>query len=120
MDFKTLLVDLRKKSKVSIYQLSKLSGVPKSTIFNYEQGVSPTIDKAHKLLKALGTGVELGERNADKVIRCRDCKERHQYDAFDKSTEEFYKCFECRVFKRDLGDDGFCSYGERRKTDEDN
>ena len=62
MDFKTLLREARNKQGISIIQLSRLSEVPKSTIFNYELGVTPTIDKADKLLRALGLTMTLGER----------------------------------------------------------
>ena len=61
MDFQTEIVEQRKRARISVYKLSELSGVPKSTIFNYERGVAPTIDKADKLLRALGVTLVLGD-----------------------------------------------------------
>ena len=61
MDFQTELTEQRKQAGISVYKLSELSGVPKSTIFNYERGVAPTIDKADKLLRALGVTLVLGD-----------------------------------------------------------
>lgn len=63
MNFKTQLIKLRTQANMSVYKLSKLSGVPKSTIFNYERGVVPTLDKADKLLRALGATLILGRQD---------------------------------------------------------
>lgn len=60
MDFKTQLKKFRNQAGISVYKLSKISGIPKSTIFNYELGVSPTLEKADKLLKALGVSISIG------------------------------------------------------------
>ena len=62
MDFKIFLREAREKQGMSIGKLSQASGVPMSTIFNYEIGVMPTLDKADKLLRALGLTMTLGER----------------------------------------------------------
>lgn len=64
MDFGAQLIALRKRANMSAYRLSKLSGVPTSTIFNYEHGVEPTVDKADKLLRALGATLVLGKKEA--------------------------------------------------------
>ena len=69
MDFQTELTEQRKQAGISVYKLSELSGVPKSTIFNYERGVAPTIDKADKLLRALGVTLVLGD------TMCSSCRE---------------------------------------------
>ena len=61
MDIQTELTEQRNQAGISVYKLSELSGVPKSTIFNYERGVAPTIDKADKLLRALGVTLVLGD-----------------------------------------------------------
>ena len=61
MDFKKILTESRKQRNISVYRLADLSGVPKSTIFSYEQGVSPTIERADKILKALGKTMVIGE-----------------------------------------------------------
>ena len=63
MDFATELKKQRIQKGMSVYMLSKLSGVPKSTIFNYEQGVNPTLERADKLLKTLGISITLGTRD---------------------------------------------------------
>lgn len=60
MDFQNQLKQLRKQKNISIYRLSKMSGVPWSTIRLYESGSMPTLDKADRLLKALGATLVLG------------------------------------------------------------
>lgn len=60
MNFNTQLIVGRKKKGISICGLARESGVPKSTIFNYENGVSPTVEKADELLRALDTYLVLG------------------------------------------------------------
>ena len=74
MDFQTELTEQRKRASISVYKLSELSGVPKSTIFNYERGVEPTIDKADKLLRALGVTLVLGDNPETKE------KSQHIYE----------------------------------------
>ena len=74
MDFQTEIVEQRKRARISVYKLSELSGVPKSTIFNYERGVAPTIDKADKLLRALGVTLVLGDNPETKE------KSQHIYE----------------------------------------
>ncbi len=81
MDFKTQLVNLRKKANMSMARLSRLSGVPTSTIGNYEHGVMPTLDKADKLLRALGVSLAVGKASVPRVQQvsgavegmCCDC-----------------------------------------------
>lgn len=63
MNFTIQLRNLREKANLSINKLARISGVPKSTIFNYEKGVMPTIDKADKLLKALGASIVIGSED---------------------------------------------------------
>ena len=75
MDFQTELTEQRKRASISVYKLSELSGVPKSTIFNYERGVAPTIDKADKLLRALGATLVLGDNPETKE------KSQHIYES---------------------------------------
>ena len=45
------------------------------------------------------------------VVRCKKCKHRYTYDEFDRDTQEMYKCNSCDILHKDLGDNGFCSYG---------
>lgn len=66
MSFQEILIQKRKEQGLSVYSLSARSGVPKSTIFSYEKGVSPTLDKADKLLTALGVSMRIGSNEEDK------------------------------------------------------
>ena len=63
MEFKDRLLQYRQSKGMSVYRLSKLSGLPESTIRSYEQGVMPTLDKADALLKALGVELTIGKEN---------------------------------------------------------
>ena len=45
--------------------------------------------------------------------RCKECKHRISYNDWDRNKQTSYTAHECRLNRRDLGDDGFCSYGER-------
>lgn len=49
------------------------------------------------------------------VVRCKDCKYRYSYDGFDRNRQETYEANDCWRLHEDFGDDGFCSYGERRE-----
>lgn len=51
----------------------------------------------------------------EEIVRCRDCAEWYEYDAYERTWPEIteFKLHECRRFKtRDPG--GFCAWGERR------
>ena len=48
------------------------------------------------------------------IIRCKDCRNYYEYDDFDRSSGQFYKAKECNRLQCDLGECGFCSYGERK------
>lgn len=54
MDFGKMLKTERTYRKIGIYRLSKMSGVPMSTIVNWENGCAPPVDKFEKVLNALG------------------------------------------------------------------
>ena len=56
--FAERLVMLREKKKMTIDELAEKSGIPKTTLFNW-QGMkcAPTIDKFPQLAKALGVSV---------------------------------------------------------------
>ena len=45
--------------------------------------------------------------------RCKDCKHRISYNDWDRNKQTSYTAHECCLNRRDLGDDGFCSCGER-------
>lgn len=60
-----------------------------------------------------------GEGNAwadarEYIVRCRDCAEWYEYDAYERTWPEIteFKLHECRRFKTRDGD-GFCAWGER-------
>ena len=53
------------------------------------------------------------------VVRCKDCKHRYQYEDWDRDRAESFVCHECRLHQKDFGEDGFCSYGERKDGSED-
>ncbi len=49
------------------------------------------------------------------VVRCKDCRNYYEYDDFDRYIGQFYKAKECDRLQCDLGECGFCSYGERKE-----
>ena len=53
------------------------------------------------------------------VVRCWECKHRYMYEDWDRSRQESFVCHECRLHQKDFGEDGFCSYGERKDGAED-
>jgi transcriptional regulator with XRE-family HTH domain len=61
IDFGSLIKESRAKKRLSLHELSKESGVPITTIHNYERGVEPTLKKADLILRALGISVTLGK-----------------------------------------------------------
>lgn len=65
MDFKLLLQELREEAGISVNKLAKLSGIPESTIRTYEQGRLVPLDKADKLLAALGAQMTIGRKDED-------------------------------------------------------
>ena len=73
INFQKKLIELRDKANLSIQALSEISGVPKSTIFNYEKnGVVPTLDKADSLLKALGAAIVIGKEKTNNDLSTKD------------------------------------------------
>ena len=48
------------------------------------------------------------------VVRCKDCVNYYEYEDWDRHCQESYVCHECRLFRKNLGENGYCSYGERR------
>ncbi|MDL2224663.1 helix-turn-helix transcriptional regulator [Eubacteriales bacterium OttesenSCG-928-M02] len=60
MDFQTLLIEEREKQGLSLKKLSEKSGIPVTTIANYEKGVEPTLGKADAILRALGLSKCIG------------------------------------------------------------
>lgn len=70
-------------------------------------GIHLSLDDAHMITRALSTAPTV---DAVPVVRCRDCKHmcRDNVGVFCKVWHGYNGC----------GEDGFCSYGERR-TDND-
>lgn len=62
MVFKDLIKETRKEQGMTLDQLSEKSGLPRTTLYNYELGVQPTVEKADRLLKALGLSMVLGKK----------------------------------------------------------
>ena len=60
---------------------------------------------------------EMPTIDAVPVVRCKDCKYRYEYEDWDRSRQESFVCHECRLHQKDFGEDGFCSYGERKDGD---
>ncbi len=54
MDYGQMIKAERTRQKCGVYCLSKKSGVSISTIFNWEKGCIPPVDKFEKVLNALG------------------------------------------------------------------
>lgn len=48
----------RKRAGLTLVRLAELSGVPKSTLEDIEQGADPQVSTAIRLAKALNTSVE--------------------------------------------------------------
>lgn len=63
--FSEVIKKHREMKGLSLRKLSQLSGVPTTSIFNYENGVEPTIEPADKILKALGIRFIMGEEEAE-------------------------------------------------------
>jgi len=60
MDFGELLSHERSRQGLTLAALSKMTGLPITTIHNYERGSEPTLSKADVTLKALGIGITIG------------------------------------------------------------
>ena len=62
MNFKETLVCLMQTQGKTVYQLAKDSGVSETAIHAYRKGTSqPTLDKADRILKALGASMTIGK-----------------------------------------------------------
>lgn len=58
MDFRQILADAM--GNMSVLELSRRTGIPATTLYNYQKGAEPSIGKADKILRALGTTLVLG------------------------------------------------------------
>lgn len=63
MGFGEILYTLRTNAGLSVYRLARLAGVSESAIRYYESGGAATVDKADRLLRALGATLVLGDRS---------------------------------------------------------
>jgi transcriptional regulator with XRE-family HTH domain len=54
MDYGKMIKAERISQEMGVYRLSKKSGVPMSTIVNWELGHVPPVDKFQKVMNALG------------------------------------------------------------------
>ena len=62
MDYGKELERKRKQNGLSIYRLSKLSGVPGVTISRWEKGkAQPPVNNYSKVLKAMGESIVIGK-----------------------------------------------------------
>ena len=65
LSFVEYMHKVRVNKRISVYKLSKLSGVSTGTIFKWEKGkMQPSLKLADKLLKALGVGYVIGSRDS--------------------------------------------------------
>ena len=60
--FGLFIKKLREDKHLSLAKLSDMSGLPITTINNYERGSEPSIKKADKLLTALGVSLIIGKK----------------------------------------------------------
>ena len=71
-----------------------------------EYGVLDDVEKFCEHFKNKADFVEV-------PCRCKECKHRISYNDWDRNEQTSYVAHECRLNRRDLGVDGFCSCGER-------
>lgn len=63
MDYGKMLRQKRESLGLSRYKLSKLSGIPESTIQNWETGgIQPTVALYSKALEAMGESLVIGKQ----------------------------------------------------------
>lgn len=56
---KILIWKVRREKHVSVEELAEKTGIGRSTLYNYENGIfSPTIDALEKIADALGVQIE--------------------------------------------------------------
>lgn len=68
MDFGKLIKTTREEQRKSLACVSRLAGIPSTTINSYERGYRPTLERADRLLKALGISLTIGiDRNMDVI-----------------------------------------------------
>lgn len=76
--------------------------------------------KSDKNTKLIAEMILADVPNADvvEVVRCKDCKYgKWKISELDNKTKG-YECAIHAVFENDFGDNGYCSYAERKTNDE--
>ena len=62
-------------------------------------------------------GKEVGYEQKGVLVRCKDCKYgKWKISELDNKTKG-YECAIHAVFENDFGDNGYCSYGERKDNE---
>lgn len=75
-------------------------------------------DTTRGILYSINELEKLPTADVAEVVRCKDCKFRYQYEEFDRNTQEIYVCCECGLLHTDFGEEGFCSCGERKGSEQ--
>ena len=70
-----------------------------------------TLEQARQAIK------DVPSADVVKVVRCKDCKYgKWKISELDNKTKG-YECAIHAVFENDFGDNGYCSYGERKDNE---
>jgi hypothetical protein len=69
---------------------------------------APYFEKAAQMLEKLPAA------DVAPVVRCKDCKHR----VYKYMNEEIGEIGGCGLFNRAMSNDDFCSYGERKESDD--
>ncbi len=68
---------MRREKHVSVEELAEKTGIGRSTLYNYENGLfSPTIDALEKIADALGVQIEELYEKEKKCTKTRKNKEK--------------------------------------------
>lgn len=74
---KILIWKVRREKHVSVEELAEKTGIGRSTIYNYENGLfSPTIDALEKIADALGVQIEELYEKEKNCTKTRKNKEK--------------------------------------------
>lgn len=74
---KILIWKVRREKHVSVEELAEKTGIGRSTLYNYENGIfSPTIDALEKIADALGVQIEKLYEKEEKLYQNEKNKEK--------------------------------------------
>ena len=74
---KILIWKVRREKHVSVEELAEKTGIGRSTLYNYENGLfSPTIDALEKIADALGVQIEELYEKEENCTKTRKNKEK--------------------------------------------